>query len=68
MPSCGFSYGRHDYRDGMGTEKRGRTASGRERHEYESPYISMPAWPWVTAGVVLAVVFVVVVLVARSCA
>ena len=39
-----------------------------EEHEYASPYISSPAWPWFTAGVVLGASFVLLMLVARSCA
>lgn len=39
-----------------------------EGHEYASRYISSPSWPWFTAGVVLGASFVLLMLVARSCA
>jgi hypothetical protein len=40
----------------------------REEHEYASRYIASPSWPWFTAGVVLGATFVLLMLVARSCA
>ena len=39
-----------------------------EGNEYASPYISSPSWPWFTAGVVLGASFVLLMLLARSCA
>jgi hypothetical protein len=37
-------------------------------YEYASPYIDSPSWPWLAAGIVLAVCFVVFMLIARSVA
>jgi hypothetical protein len=39
-----------------------------EGHEYASPYIGSPSWPWFTAGIVLGASFVLLMLLARSCA
>ena len=39
-----------------------------DEHEYDSPYIKSPWWPWLTAGVVLGLLFILLVLVARACA
>jgi hypothetical protein len=39
-----------------------------EGHEYASPYVSSPSWPWFTAGIVVGASFVLLMLVARSCA
>ena len=39
-----------------------------EGNEYASPYISSPSWPWFTAGIVIGASFVLLMLLARSCA
>ena len=38
------------------------------RYESRGPYINAPVWPWFTAGWVLGALFVLLLLLARSCA
>ena len=46
----------------------GAEKTGQGSHEYASPIIGEPSWPWCTAGVLLGALFVVLALVARGCA